>query len=144
MSSAQDGTLDTIGKALDRWRTEQPRHAVIEIDDSRVYVEPIHVEFSADQESLQLRAGNGRRPVIRLLDWQTSQSDALTVFGKGGDRFVLDGIMVTGRGVQVSGDSEGTDDPARHAGAGMGPRQRLPARSARPSPASRSSAPTSA
>jgi len=101
---AQDGTLDTIGKALDRWRTEQPRHAVIEIDDSRVYVEPIHVEFSADQESLQLRAGNGRRPVIRLLDWQTSQSDALTVFGKGGDRFVLDGIMVTGRGVQVSGD----------------------------------------
>ena len=101
---SQDGTLDTIGKALDRWRTEQPRHAVIEIGDSRVYVEPIHVEFTAGQESLQLRAANGRRPVIRLLDWQTSQPDALTVFGKGGDRFVLDGIMVTGRGLQVSGD----------------------------------------
>jgi hypothetical protein len=101
---SQDATLDTIGKALDRWRTEQPRHAVIEIGDSRVYVEPIHVEFSAGQESLQLRAANGRRPVIRLLDWQTSQPDALTVFGKGGDRFVLDGIMVTGRGLQVSGD----------------------------------------
>ena len=101
---SQEGALDTIGKALDRWRTEQPRHAVIEIDDSRVYVEPIHIEFSAGQESLQLRAANGRRPVIRLLDWQTSQPDALTVIGKGGDRFVLDGLMVTGRGLQVSGD----------------------------------------
>jgi hypothetical protein len=101
---SQESALDTIGKALDRWRTEQPRHAVIEIDDSRVYVEPIQVEFAAGQESLQLRAGNGRRPVIRLLDWQTSQPDALTVFGKGGDRFTLDGIMVTGRGLQVSGD----------------------------------------
>jgi hypothetical protein len=100
----QGGRLDTIGKALDLWRTEAPRHAVIEIDDSRVYVEPVHVEFGPGHESLQLRAGNGRRPVIRLLDWQTSQPDALTVFGKAGERFVLDGVLVTGRGVQVSGD----------------------------------------
>ena len=101
---SQGGALDTIGKALERWRTEQPRDAVIEIDDGRVYVEPIQIEFSPGQESLQLRAANGRRPVIRLLDWQTSQPDALTVIGKGGDRFVLDGIMVTGRGLQVGGD----------------------------------------
>jgi hypothetical protein len=101
---AQDGPLDTIGKALARWRTDNPTHAVIEIDDSRVYVEPLHVEFDSGHESLQLRAANGRRPVIRLLDWQTSQSDALTVFGKGGNRFVLDGVMVTGRGLQVGGD----------------------------------------
>jgi hypothetical protein len=98
------GALDTIGKALRRWGTEQPRHAVIEIDDSRVYVEPIHIEFAAGQDSLQLRAANGRRPVIRLLDWQTSSPDALTVTGKGGDRFVLDGLLVAGRGVQVGGD----------------------------------------
>ena len=101
---SQGGALDTIGKALDRWRTEQPRHAVIEIDDSRVYVEPIHIEFGTGQTSLQLRAANGRRPVIRLLDWQTSNPDALTVTGKGGDRFVLDGLLVTGRGLQVGGD----------------------------------------
>jgi hypothetical protein len=99
-----DGALDTIGKALRRWGTEQPRHAVIEIDDSRAYVEPIQIEFGPGQESLQLRAANGRRPVIRLLDWQTSSPDALTVTGKGSDRFSLDGLLITGRGVQVGGD----------------------------------------
>ena len=33
------------------------------------------------RRACRLRAANGRRPVIRLLDWQTSQPDALTVFG---------------------------------------------------------------
>jgi hypothetical protein len=101
---SQDGPLDTLAKALDRWRTEKAVHAVIEIDDSRVYVEPIHIEFTDDQASLQLRAANGKRPVIRLLDWQTSQPDAFTVMGKAGERFVLDGLIVAGRGMQLSGE----------------------------------------
>jgi hypothetical protein len=101
---SQDGALDTIAKALAEWHTDQPADAVIEIDDSRVYVEPVHVEFGAAHRSLQLRAANCRRPVIRLLDWQTSQPDALTVTGRERSRFVLDGLMVTGRGVQVGGD----------------------------------------
>jgi hypothetical protein len=63
----QDAELDTIGKALRQWRLDRPEHAVIEIDDSRVYVEPIHVEFDTGHRSLQLRAANMRRPVIRLL-----------------------------------------------------------------------------
>jgi hypothetical protein len=67
-------------------------------------VEPIHIEFGQGQRTLQLRAANFRRPVIRLLDWQTSQPDALTVTGCDDNRVVLDGLMVTGRGVQLSGD----------------------------------------
>jgi hypothetical protein len=101
---SQGGPLDTLAKALDRWREEKAVHAVIEIDDSRVYVEPLHIEFVNGQESLQLRAANGKRPVIRLLDWQTSQPDALTVVGKAGERFVLDGLLVAGRGMQLSGE----------------------------------------
>ena len=101
---SQDGPLDTLAQALHRWREEKAIHAVIEIDDSRVYVEPIHIEFVNGQESLQLRAANGKRPVIRLLDWQTSQPDALTVMGKAGERFVLDGLLVAGRGIQLSGE----------------------------------------
>lgn len=101
---SQAGPLDTLAKALKQWGEMKPVHAVIEIDDSRVYVEPIHIEFADGQESLQLRAANGKRPVIRLLDWQTNQPDALTVMGKAGERFVLDGLMVTGRGMQLSGD----------------------------------------
>ncbi len=103
-ASARTGPLDTLAKALHRWGEEKAVHAVIEIDDSRVYVEPIHIEFSDGQESLQLRAANGKRPVIRLLDWQTSQPDALTVMGKAGERFVLDGLLVAGRGMQLSGE----------------------------------------
>ncbi len=101
---SQNGPLDTLAKAFNLWREQKAVHAVIEIDDSRVYVEPVSIEFFNGQESLQLRAANGKRPVIRLLDWQTSQPDALTVMGKAGERFVLDGIMVTGRGIQLSGD----------------------------------------
>jgi hypothetical protein len=100
----QDTEIDTIGKALDKWHDDLPAHAVIEIDDDRVYVEPIHIEFATGQKSLQLRAANGRRPIIRLLDWQTSQPDAFTVYGREGSRFVLDGLLVTGRGLQLGGE----------------------------------------
>jgi hypothetical protein len=96
--------FETINTALQQWQQEAARHAVIEITDSGVYVEPINIELINGQQSLQLRAANRARPIIRLLDWQTSQPDALTIFGTQGSRFTLDGLMVTGRGVQVSGD----------------------------------------
>jgi hypothetical protein len=41
-----------------------------------------------------------------MLDWQTSEPDALSVGGEAG-WFTLDGVVVTGRGVQVSGDVSG-------------------------------------
>jgi len=101
---SQGGPFDTLGKALQKWREKDKPHAVIEIDDSRVYVEPVNIEFSGQRESLQLRAANGSRPVIRLLDWQTNKPDALTVNGPTGSRFTLDGLMITGRSVQLGGD----------------------------------------
>ena len=101
-----DEEFETINAALDQWGmdSETVTDAVIEIGDSGVYVEPINIEFKEGQESLQLRAANRMRPIIRLLDWQTSKPDALTVTGQKGSRFMLDGVMVTGRGVQVGGD----------------------------------------
>lgn len=96
------GPYKTITEAIKQWENEKPLHAVIEIDDSRVYVEPIKIAFADNRKSLQLRAGNKKRPVIRLLDWQTNQPDALTVMGNSGEYFSLDGIMVTGRGIQLS------------------------------------------
>ena len=101
-----DEQFETINAALDQWGmdSETVADAVIEITDSGVYVEPINIEFKEGQESLQLRAANRTRPIIRLLDWQTSKPDALTVTGNKGSRFTLDGVMVTGRGVQIAGD----------------------------------------
>lgn len=103
-SVKQDGPLKTITEAIKQWEAMKPAHAIIEIDDSRVYVEPIQIEFVDGHKSLQLRAANGKRPVIRLLDWQHNQPDALVVAGKAGECFMLDGVMVTGRGIQLSGD----------------------------------------
>lgn len=117
-------SFDTINAAIAQWRQDQRslgpepadpagkqqwltdrerlRAAVVEIQDSAVYSEPIAIELQAG-ESLQIRAANRRRPVIRLLDYMADRPDAFTVSGKQGSRFVLDGIVVTGRGMQIVG-----------------------------------------
>jgi hypothetical protein len=93
---------EPINEALRRWRREKPRHAIIEITDSEVYVERINISLEENQ-TLQLRAANHKRPVIRLLDRRTDQPDSLSVSGKRGSRFTLDGLLVTGRGVHIEG-----------------------------------------
>ncbi len=114
----QNKTLQTVGpkfyrvgegqpfhrvrEAINHWHEEKPPDAVIEITDSGVYVEPIHLRLNADQ-TLQLRAANGARPIIRMLDWQTDLPDALTVTMCRDSRFTLDGLLVTGRGAQFHG-----------------------------------------
>ena len=127
---------------LKQWPADEPCNAVIEIADNGVYVEPINIQLDAGQ-SLQLRAANGARPVIRLLDWQTDLPDSLTVTMAPGSRFTLDGLLVTGRAVHFrngrhpkpvilraaarriwSGDHP---HPPLHAGAWLGPSQRLQA-----------------
>ncbi len=95
-------TLRQLRDAIDHWREEKPLDAVIEITDSGVYVEPVNLRLHADQ-TLQLRAANGARPVIRMLDWQTDLPDALTVTMCRGSRFTLDGILLTGRGARFHG-----------------------------------------
>src|SRR5262249_56629562 len=69
-----------INDALTRWQKDNPTSGVIEITDSGVYVEPIDIRLQPGQ-SLQLRAANEKRPVIRLLNWQTSAPNNLTVTG---------------------------------------------------------------
>jgi hypothetical protein len=101
-------TFARINDALSLWKTDNPTNAVIEITDSGVYVEPIEISLKPGQ-TLQLRAANRTRPIIRLLNWQTSASNSLTVTGLSaeppapGGWFTLDGIVVTGRGIQVQG-----------------------------------------
>ncbi|AJE85087.1 hypothetical protein SLNWT_4711 [Streptomyces albus] len=82
---------------------------VIEITHSGAYQEQL--DFDLDPgDRLEVRAAEGTRPVIRLLDWYSNRPDALNVRGVQGDcdprelpRLVLDGLLVTGRGVNVTG-----------------------------------------
>lgn len=98
-------SFQRIGDALKQWETDNPRDAVIELTESGVYVEPISVTLGKEQ-TLQLRAANRTRPVIRLLDWQTDLPDSMAVRMAPGSRFTLDGVMVTGRAVHLSGWSQ--------------------------------------
>ena len=100
-----DQKFHTINAALRRWQehdsSEHP-HAVIEIADSNLYVEQLSIMLGENQ-SLQLRAANRKRPILRLLDWHTEKPDALSVTGARGSRFTLDGLLITGRAVFIEG-----------------------------------------
>ena len=99
--------LAALRRALRRWErppaaSARPRHEVIEIADSGVYVLPVRVHLGPG-ETLQLRAAQRRRPVIGLVDWQAGGSDSLSVTGAPDSRFTLDGLIVYGRGIQAEG-----------------------------------------
>jgi hypothetical protein len=99
-------TYQHINDALAQWSSDAPVHAVIEITDSGLYTEQISISLKTGQ-TLQLRAANHTRPVVRLLDWQTESPDNITVSGEKDSWLILDGLMITGRGVQVQGDLSG-------------------------------------
>jgi hypothetical protein len=99
--------LDDLARVLRPWLDEeegarQPPHAVVEITDSQVYDLPLDIRLRPGH-SLQLRAANLRRPVIRLPDWRPGP-DALRISGGAGSSLTLDGLLVTGNAVQVDGE----------------------------------------
>jgi hypothetical protein len=118
----EDGTYPTINSALNKWAEDKkslrqnvnenerlkPISAVIEITDSGAYTEPLGVTLEVN-ESLQVRAAKRARPVIRLLDYMADQPDAFSISGAKGSRFMLDGILATGRGLQVRTLEAATD-----------------------------------
>lgn len=110
VGAARPGALTTIQAALQRWRetTPRPSSAVIEIIDSEVYTEPLDIRLDAG-ESLQIRAAVRARPIIRLLDYIVDRADPLLVTGARGSTLTLDGLLISGRGLTVSGP--GDDDP---------------------------------
>ncbi|MER7106979.1 hypothetical protein [Streptomyces sp. NPDC000229] len=80
---------------------------VIEITHSGAYQEQL--DFDLDPgDRLEVRAAEGTRPVIRLLDWYSNRPDALNIRAQeecAGDapRIVLDGLLIAGRGLNVTG-----------------------------------------
>jgi hypothetical protein len=105
------------------------RSAVIEITDSGAYQEPIDIVLDPG-DHLELRAAPSTRPVIRLLDWYSNRPDSMRIRARAATvpldeaeydqrpgvaedpchddaprrpTVVLDGLMVTGRSVQLVG-----------------------------------------
>ncbi|TFI56941.1 DUF4136 domain-containing protein [Sphingomonas parva] len=103
-----------LRKALEPWgptlddegdfaaAADQPESEVIEITDSDVYQLPIRLMIG-EGRTLQIRAAQGARPVIRLADWQAESTDSMQVAGAEGARLILDGLLIAGRGLQIEG-----------------------------------------
>jgi len=106
--------LTSINQAYAQWladlenpKDEQEKNllqnAVVEITDSGLYEERLNFVLKGTQ-SLQIRAANHKRPVIRL----SEQSDQFIVSGEeAGGYFTLDGLLIAGRGLQVEGEIAG-------------------------------------
>ena len=99
-------TFTKIGDALTHWTARAPQAAIIEIADSGLYTEPLSIALAKGQ-TLQLRAANGARPIIQLLHWSNGPTNALAISGDADSWFILDGIVVWGRGLSVSGGLSG-------------------------------------
>ncbi len=112
--------FETISDALHQWRAdalkENIQDAVIEIEDSGEYAEQIDLSLAAGQ-SLEIRAANHKRPLIRVLDRYSNRPDAFRIYGykpapkavagdgksltQTGARLTLDGLLISGRSVAV-------------------------------------------
>ncbi|MHC3474707.1 hypothetical protein ACYF6T_39275 [Streptomyces sp. 7R007] len=100
-----------IMDAYRAWQGERRpgRTGIIEITHSGAYQEQL--DFDLDPgDRLELRAAEGTRPVIRLLDWYSNRPDALNIRAVQDDcapherpRIVLDGLLIAGRGINVTG-----------------------------------------
>ncbi len=116
-----DRPYQRIMDAFADWRRDREAggcgpDGVIEITHSGAYQEQLDFDLEPG-DRLEVRAAEGTRPVIRLLDWYSNQPDALNIragegcepgdAGDGNDagepRLVLDGLLVTGRGLHVTG-----------------------------------------
>jgi hypothetical protein len=114
--SKQEGYIHTIKAALKHWEDwkqanpHKPHHnAIIEIIDSGVYSEDSLRISLGEKERLQIRAANGKRPVVRLEEERVGRTNALELggptqmTGHSGSRLTLDGLLIFGRGIHIEG-----------------------------------------
>jgi len=87
---------------LEQWEThpDEPQNGIIEIMDSGVYVEQLIVSLKPSQ-SLIIRAANRKRPVLRLIDWQSDMPDALRVTVSDNCSISFEGLLIAGRPISL-------------------------------------------
>jgi hypothetical protein len=84
---------------------------VVELMESGLYAGALDIDLKA-WESIWLVAAPRTRPVLWLSDVEAGQQDALRVSGGNGSRFVMDGVMVAGRGLRFAPREDGDDGAA--------------------------------
>ena len=102
--------LKSINEAIDPWQKEKAdqdpenqqefTHAVVEIMDSGLYEEDFDIALKTG-ESLQIRSIPGKRAVIGLSDKHRGRPESFSVQVARGSCFILDGVTVVGRPVEI-------------------------------------------
>ncbi len=105
----------SIGAALAQWRADQhgraPGAALIEIGDSATYHEAPQIVLAAG-ERLELRAANMARPVLDTRERAGALARQVRITGAPGSALTLDGIAVTGGGLEIEAAAHGSQpDP---------------------------------
>ena len=105
---------DAWNRIQQEWASDpaKPQNGVIEITDSGVYVEQLLINLKRGQ-SLQIRAANRVRPVLRLIDWQTDMPDALCIALSPGSHITLDGLLIAERPVAIRASDMNGHSPSR-------------------------------
>lgn len=107
-----EGRYETLHGALRAWRSDMdkrrhgdstiPPRAIIEVVARGCQYGSCAVELG-DGETLVIRAADRHRAVLWLSDDQPEASDALRVVGGPSSRFVLDGVVLAQRGLELEG-----------------------------------------
>jgi hypothetical protein len=115
---SKESDINSIEKALEEWKkwkarnppsdpdNPEPRHAIIEITDSGVYIERQLSISLGKNESLQIRAANRKRPVIDLTEVKPDRTGSLVlqgITGTAGSRLTLDGLLIFGWEIEITG-----------------------------------------
>ncbi len=106
----RDEDYAEVAAALAQWAADGPDHGVIEIADNDIYTERLGDIVLAAGKSLQIRAANRCRPLLRVLDYQVSLGERLNVVMNDRARFTLDGIVLAGRPLRIQGRGQPAAD----------------------------------
>jgi hypothetical protein len=102
-------TLPESEKSLDDKKKTWRPALVIELTTSGVYKGRIEIGLKGG-ELVGVMASNGTRPVIWLSDKNAGGPDSISIRGEKGARVIFDGLMITGRGVDVIGSELSPDE----------------------------------
>ncbi|GAC1499103.1 MAG: hypothetical protein NVS1B2_22640 [Vulcanimicrobiaceae bacterium] len=90
--------------ALEAWRETGVARAAIEFGDSHVYDESGLTIDVPEDGYLEIRAGDGSRPVVRIEDRSAGHLDMVRVRGGPRSTLVLDGLVLARRGLEIAGE----------------------------------------
>lgn len=119
----EKGWFKSIDAAYQYWRTTLPESEkdlednkktwcpalVIELTTSGVYKGRVDIGLKVG-ELVCLMASNETRPIIWLSDENAGGSDSIVIRGEQGARVIFDGLMITGRGVDIIGHELSSDE----------------------------------